>query len=158
MHPNSPLSLMLSTALAGLALAGLAAPARAQSPTECPALPQEATDLQWSVLRTDTALLCRAIRRDSGQEAFALTLSRKSPFRPTSDLREEEGRIHGEKVWWYRTEIAGRPNELVRETLVKVDRDQVAHVFIRTGDKDTLGRYQTIVQGLEFDPGTLATR
>lgn len=158
MHQKSPLSLVLSVAFAGLALAGLSSPATAQSAPECPTLPQDAGDLRWNVLRTDSALLCRAMRTDSGQEAFAVTLSRRSPFRPESELRAEEGRIQGEKIWWYRSEIAGRPNELVRETLLKIDRDRVAHVFIRTSDKDTLGRYQTIVQGLEFGAGGLATR
>jgi hypothetical protein len=98
------------------------------------------------------------MNRDSGQEAFAVTLTRKSPFRPASELRAEEGEIQGERIWWYRAEIAGRPNELVRETLLKVSRDQVAHVFIRTGDKDSLGRLQGVVQGLQFDPQGLANR
>lgn len=137
-------------------LAGLPAPAPAQLSPECPLLPQDAANLRWEVLRTDAALLCRALDRESGKEAFAVTLTRKSPFRPDSALREEQGTIQGERVWWYRGEIAGRPNILVRETLLKVDKDQIAHVFIRTSDAEALGRYQNIVQGLQFGSGLAA--
>jgi hypothetical protein len=157
MKSKSRMSLLLSTAVAGLILAGTAANTAAQSAVGCPSLPQDA-GLSWNILRTDTALLCRAMKNDNGQEAFALTLSRRSPFRPESELREEQGRIQGEKFWWYRGEIAGRPKELVRETLVKLGRDQVAHVFIRSEDPATLSRYQAIVQGLQFDGGAFAAR
>lgn len=83
----------LSLVAFAAAFAGLPAPAPAQISPECPLLPQEATSLRWEVLRTDTALLCRAMDRDSGREAFAVTLTRKSPFRPDSALREEQGTI-----------------------------------------------------------------
>jgi hypothetical protein len=157
MKSKSPMSLLLSTAFAGLLLAGTAPDATAQTATACPSLPQDA-GLSWNILRTDTLLLCRAMQNDSGQEAFALTLSRKSPFRPDSELREEQGRLQGEKFWWYRGEIAGRPKELVRETLVKLNGDHVVHVFIRTEDPATLGRYQGVVQSLQFDGGAFAAR
>jgi hypothetical protein len=146
--------LLLPVLVAGLA--GLPAPAPAQTSPECPLLPQDAATLRWDVLRTDSALLCRAVDRDTGKEAFAVTLMRKSPFRPDSALREEQGTIQGERVWWYRGEIAGRPNLLVRETLVKVGQDQIAHVFIRTSDAEALGRYQNVVQGLQFGGGLAA--
>jgi hypothetical protein len=147
-------SLFLTALAAGLA--GLPAPATAQTSAECPLLPQDAATLRWEVLRTDSALLCRAVDRDTGKEAFAVTLMRKSPFRPDSALREEQSTIQGERVWWYRGEIAGRPNLLVRETLVKIGKDQIAHVSIRTPDAETLGRYQTVVQGLQFGGGLAA--
>ena len=154
---SKPLSFKtLSLSAFAAAIACLPAPAPAQISPECPLLPQDATSLRWEVLRTDTALLCRAVDRDSGKEAFAVTLTRKSPFRPDSALREEQGTIQGERVWWYRGEIAGRPNILVRETLVKVDKNQIAHVFIRTADAEALGRYQSIVQGLQFGSGLAA--
>lgn len=157
MKSKSPLSSLLSTAFAGLLLAGAATHATAQTAADCPTMPPDA-GLTWNVLRTDSLLLCRAMRTDNSQEAFALTLSRKSPFRPESELREEQGQIEGRKFWWYRGEIAGRPKELVRETLVKLDNGQVAHVFIRTEDPATLGRYQGVVQSLQFDGGAFAAR
>jgi hypothetical protein len=151
MNSTSSLPFLLSAAL-------FANAASAQSTPACPALPPEAaTDLRWTTLQTDSALLCRALD-SGGQEAFAVTVARKSPFKPNGSLREESGQMQGQNFWWYRTEIAGRPNELVRETLVKLDRDRVVHVFIRTSDKATLGRYQRIVQGLQFEPAAVAKR
>lgn len=151
MNPMSSLPLVLSAAL-------FASTASAQSAPACPTLPSEAaTDLRWTTLQTDSALLCRAMDT-AGQEAFAVTVARKSPFRPNSSLREESGQMQGQNLWWYRTEIAGRPNELVRETLVKLGADRVVHVFIRTTDKDIMGRYQRIVQRLQFDAGNVARR
>lgn len=151
MNPMSSLPLVLSAAL-------FASTACAQSAPECPTLPSEAaTDLRWTSLQTDSALLCRAMDT-AGQEAFAVTVARKSPFKPNSSLREESGQMQGQSLWWYRTEIAGRPNELVRETLVKLGGDRVVHVFIRTTDKDIMGRYQRVVQGLQFDTANVARR
>lgn len=150
MNPLSSLPFLLSAAL-------FASAASAQSAPACPTLPSDAANLQWTTLRTDSALLCRAMDA-AGQEAFAVTVARKSPFKPTGSLREESGEMQGQKLWWYRTEIAGRPDELVRETLVKLGGDRLVHVFIRTSDKDTMGRYQRVVQGLQFDAGNVAQR
>ncbi len=120
---------------------------------ECPNLPKEAGDsLSWQVLRTPDMLLCRAMRADDGKEAFAVTIGRNSPFRPNSALRDGESVIDGQKTYWYRSEIAARPNELIRETLIKVAPNNVAHVFIRTDSQENLGRYKDMVQGLQFNP------
>lgn len=132
--------------------------ASAQQTSVCPPLPADATDLHWVTLRTDSVLLCRALRRDSGEDAFAVTFSRKSPFRPNNRLREGQGQISGERIWWYRGEIAGRPDELVREALLELGRNQVAHIFIRTNDKAELNRYQAIAQNLQYADRGLATR
>jgi hypothetical protein len=162
-HSFAEYAMRLKTSLF-IYLAGMlcAAGAHAQSipsNVDCPSLPSgTASDLQWVAMRTDTALLCRAVSKDNGAEAFALTLTRKSPFKPDSDLREEQGRIGGKKLWWYRSEIAGRPNELVRETLLKLDSGAVAHVFIRTSDATALTRYQQVVQDLDFAKPNVATR
>ncbi len=151
MNPMSSLPLMLSAAL-------FASIASAQSAPACPTLPSDAAnDLRWTTLQTDSALLCRAMDA-AGEEAFAVTVARKSPFKPNGSLREESGQMQGQKLWWYSTEIAGRPNEIVRETLVKLGADRVVHVFIRTTDKDTMSRYQRVVQGLQFDAGNVAIR
>lgn len=151
MNPMSSLPLVLSAAL-------FASTASAQSAPACPMLPPAAsTDLHWVALQTDSALLCRAMDT-AGQEAFAITVARKSPFRPNGSLREESGQMQGQKLWWYRSEIAGRPEDLVRETLVKIGSDRLVHIFIRTKDKATLSRYQQIAQSLEFNTANVANR
>jgi hypothetical protein len=149
----------LSIALISLWCASGAFAQSVPSGASCPTLPPAAMDdLQWVTLQTDSALLCRAVHKQNGAEAFALTLTRKSPFKPDGSLREEEGRIQGKKLWWYRSEIAGRPNDLVRETLLKLGSERVVHVFIRTTDSDTMTRYQQLVQGLDFTAPSVATR
>ena len=148
MHPiaRRMLTLTLFAACSPLAHAQDAA-------SPCPALPSGATDLIWSDMQAGSLHLCRAIDAE-GREAFAVTISRDTPFKPQRGLREEQGRFAGEMLWWYRGEIAGRPDELVRETLLEIDRDRVAHVVIRTESPAALKQYQTVVENLRFgDPG-----
>jgi hypothetical protein len=153
------LSAFLLISLIPLSLAHSAFAQSATADVRCPTLPPTTVDdLQWVTLQTDSALLCRAVHKGNGAEAFALTMTRKSPFKPDGSLREEEGKIQGKKLWWYRSEIAGNPKELVRETLVKLDSDHVVHVFIRTADSGTMTHYQQLVQGLDFTTPGIATR
>ena len=154
---TSPLSPFVVFCL--LSAAGLSYAQSAPSTATCPTLPAAAMiELQWVVMQTDNALLCRAISNDSGKEAFAVTLSKKSPFKPDGDLRAEQGQIEGKKLWWYRSEISGRPSALLRETLVKLDSGRVVHIFIRTEDANTLTRYQQVVQALDFAVPSVAAR
>ena len=154
---TSPLSLIAASCL--LCAVGLSYAQSAPSTVTCPTLPDTVMiELQWVVLRTDSALLCRAVSKDGGNEAFALTLSLKSPFKPDRNLRAEQGQIEGKTLWWYRAEIAGRPNALLRETLVKLDSGRVMHAFIRTEDAGILTRYQQIVQALDFAAPSVAVR
>lgn len=143
------------TLLAALAAAPLAHAQEAASP--CPALPAAAADLVWTDMQAGTLHLCRAIDAQ-GREAFAVTISRDSPFKPQRGLREEAGRFGGETLWWYRSEIAGRPDELVRETLLEIDRNRVAHVVIRTESPAELKQYQNVVENLRFGDAGLAQR
>lgn len=125
---------------------------------ECPNLPQEAADsLKWQVTQMPTSLLCRAMRTDNGEEAFALTISTQAPFKLDSAMRDKEGTLEGQKMWWYRSEIAGRPDEQVRETMVKLGSNKVVHAFIRTDNSDTLNHYMQMVQGLRFNTAFAGT-
>ena len=129
-----------------------------QADGACPMLPSDGGGLYWTALRTVSALLCRAMRNADNREAFALTMTRKVSFRLENDMREEEGEIEGRKVWWHRSEIAGRPNEVVRETLLKLGSDRVAHIYIRSDNAAEVARYQQLVQGLRFQASDLAQR
>ena len=154
---TSPLSLTVASCL--LCASGLCYSQSIPPAATCPTLPAAAmSELQWVMLQTGSALLCRAVNKDSGKEAFALTLSRKSPFKPDGDLRAEQGQIEGKKLWWYRAEIAGRPNALVREILIKLGSRGVVHASIRTDDPGTLARYQQMVQTLDFATVSVAAR
>jgi hypothetical protein len=153
------LQALLPITLLSLCCAAGAFAQSVQSDVSCPTLPASVMDeLQWVTLQTDSALLCRAVNKGNGNEALAVTLSRKSPFRPSRDLRAEQGQVAGKTLWWYRAEIAGRPDTLVRETLVQLDSGRVAHAFIMTKDAVTLNRYQQVIQALDFATPSVATR
>jgi hypothetical protein len=115
-------------------------------------MPATAADMHWETLRVRNMLLCRAMDQ-GGAEVLALTISPESPFKPRRAQRAEEATVQGQKVWWYSGEIPGRPSELVREMLVELSEDRVAHVFIRAQDSAALARAQGIVQSLDFGTG-----
>ncbi len=159
MRARSMLLLALSALFCVFHASAQSAPSVATD-SACPMLPASDSNggLSWASLRTDTAVLCRALRNDNGKEAFALTLTKKVGFKLEIDMREEQGEIQGRKVWWHRGEIAGRPTEVVRETLLKLDSNRVVHIYIRSGDAREVARYQQIVQGLQFEAPDIAKR
>ena len=119
----------------------------------CPVFPAEiAESLRWEAMRVPDMLLCRAIRTDDASEAFAMTLSRESRFRPRRSDRAEVANLNGREVQWYRGEVPNEPNVLIRETLIKVDKNQVIHVFMRAKDADILARHQQFVLSLPIPP------
>jgi hypothetical protein len=154
MRRHFPFLLALSAVLYSSSAFAQSAPVDA----DCPTLPAEASSLHWASLRTDGALLCRALRNDNGREAFALTMSKKVAFKLDSKSREEQSEIEGHKIWWHRSEIAGQPKEVVRETLVKLSSDRIAHIYIRSEDATEVARYQRLVQSLQFATSNVAKR
>ena len=119
----------------------------------CPVFPAEiAESLRWEAMRLPDMLLCRAIRIDDASEAFALTLSRESPFKPRRSDRAEIANLNGREVQWYRGEVPNEPKVLIRETLIQVGKNQVIHVFMRAKDADTLARHQQLILSLPIPP------
>lgn len=147
---------MASTWLLLLAVswAGVSSAQTAPDPlAECPALPADATEsLRWEVLRVPNMLLCRAISTENGAEAFALTVSPESPFRPRRGDRAEEGMLNGKEVQWYRGDVPNEPTVLIREALIRLREERVVHVFMRANDAETLARRQQMVLSLPFPP------
>lgn len=116
--------------------------------TSCPALPPTA-QLSWEVIQPQGLVFCRALRND-GTQAFAVTLSAESPFRPSRGLREERVKINGEDTWWYRSELGGSSSQIVRETLVELPGKRVAHVSILANSPEQLAQSQQWVSELRF--------
>ncbi len=108
--------------------------------------------MRWEVLRVPNMLLCRAMSTENGAEAFALTISPESPFRPRRGDRAETGNLNGREVQWYRGDVPNEPNVLIRETLIEIREDRVVHVFMRAGDAETLAKRQQMVLSLQFPP------
>jgi hypothetical protein len=116
---------------------------------DCPAFPADAAEsMRWEVLRVPDTLLCRALLTEGGTEAFALTVSPESPFKPRRGDRAEVGVFGGREVQWYRGEVPNDKAGLIRETLIRVGEEQVVHVFMRATDPETLARRQQMVLSL----------
>ena len=95
-------------------------------------------------------LLCRAISTENGAEAFALTVSPESPFRPRRGDRAEQGMLNDREVQWYRGDVPNEPTVLIRETLIKLREERVVHVFMRANNAQTLAKRQQMVLSLPF--------
>ena len=120
---------------------------------DCPAFPADtAESLRWEVLRVPGMLFCRALRIDDATEAFALTVSKESPFKPRRGDRAEVASLNGREVQWYRGEVPNEPNVLIRETLIEINKNLVIHVFMRASDAETLARHQQFVLSLPIPP------
>jgi hypothetical protein len=121
--------------------------------SECPAFPADtASSLRWEMMRIPNMLLCRAIRTDDATEAFALTISPESPFRPRRGDRAEVSNLNGRTVQWYRGVVPSEPNVLIRETLIEVKKNLVIHIFMRAKDAETLAQHQQFVLSLPIPP------
>jgi hypothetical protein len=115
----------------------------------CPSMPEDiGKTIRWDAMRIPNMLLCRAILNETGAEAFAMTISRESPFRPKRSLRAENGVLDGREVQWYRGEVANEPTAQIRETLIELDDDRVIHIFMRAPDAETLATRLKMAEAL----------
>jgi len=115
-----------------LVLAGSMAGVQAQESNDggnCPQLPANA-GLAWEYKASGDSDFCRALRAD-GSEAFGLYISRKANFEPKRGNRAEEAVIDGQSIYWYKGELATRPDVQVRETLVQLPDGRVAHIWLQ---------------------------
>ncbi|MBB1061412.1 hypothetical protein [Marilutibacter spongiae] len=130
--------------------------ANAQTAAEgCPILPAS-TGLTWEYSSAGDADFCRALRED-GSEAFGMYISKKPGFEPKRSDREEEGRVDGQQIHWYRSELAGKPDIIARETLVKVGRDRTAHIWVQAESQDRLNQALQATQLLQFPSAQLTS-
>lgn len=105
--------------------------------------------LAWKQLDGPGFTFCRALRAD-GSEAFAVTISKDSPFKPRRGDRVESASIDGYDVFWYRSEVAANPDALVRETLLELAPDRVAHISLQAASQEQLAESFKQVQGIDF--------
>lgn len=147
---NSLLRVALATFALVSALSPVPAPAEGAGDA-CPALPPGA-GLRWEPLSGPSFVFCRALRED-GSEAFAVTISGRSPFEPNRTRRTGPANVGGHGGYWYRSEIAGDPDAIARETLVELDDGKVAHVSLRAESETQLGEAMRQIGDLRFTGG-----
>lgn len=137
-----------TTVLATLLLLAAGA-AQAQSGADCPSLPP-GSGVGWERLDGNGYTFCKAIRDSDGHQVLAVMITGEAPFRPRRGDRAREAVIDGNQTWWYRAELSGGQME-VRETLVELGRDHVAHLSVRAGSDDELELSMSLAEQLRFD-------
>lgn len=140
---------MKATTLLATALLLVAGTVHAQSTTTCPTLPANA-GLSWERMDGSGYTFCKAIREADGHQVLAVMITTEAPFRPRRSNRVEEIWIDGAENWWYRSDLAGSSVE-VRETLVELDRDHVAHISLRASNDQELAESKSLAEALRFD-------
>lgn len=130
--------------------------AHAQSPVDCPTLPAD-SGLAWDKLDSADFTFCKAIRGSDARQVFAVMIAEDSPFKPNRGNRAEESVIDGHEAHWYRSELAGNPDMLVRETLIELDRDHVAHISFRAANQEELAQAIRAVEGIRFQGTRLSS-
>lgn len=114
----------------------------------CPSSPPASKiTLQQSV--RGEQVYCQAIRED-GSMPFSITLSKTAGFKPRRALRKEKGIINNEEVNWYGTEIAGGSQSEIRETLIELDDDRIAHIVVRVSSPEELEMIFEQIRELRF--------
>lgn len=118
-------------------------PLHAQEAASCPKLPADSA-LQWQEVRNPDLLFCKAMDAN-GNQAFTVMVSNDSPFNPVRSQRAESSSINGKNTWWYRTEIATRPELLAREAAVELANGNVAYFNVQANsDADLQQAYSTV--------------
>jgi hypothetical protein len=123
---------------------------QAQSGTDCPALPAN-SGLAWEKLAGDGYTFCKAMRDSDGRQVLAVMITGEAPFRPRRGNRIQEAVIDGNATWWYRSELSGTVGIEVRETLVELDRNHVAHISLRAASEQDLSQGMSLAEALRFD-------
>ena len=134
-----------------LPLAGTAA---AQDAGACPYLAAE-TGLTWEHRGGAGSDFCRAIRED-GSEAFGMTIAKDAPFKPKGGNKAENVTIDGQKVTWYRTEIAGTQIQ-ARETRVELPDGRVAYMWVQASSPEQLNQVLQQTQSMKFGSTRLSS-
>lgn len=134
----------------------LVAPIASAQSFSCPELPASAAgELSWERVDGPDFAFCKAMRDDTGTQAFAVMLRADSQFRSRRALREgDQVVIDGHEVYWHRGDV---PNGIVRETLVELGRDSTAHIVVRATSEEELASTLRIAGGLRFRDARLGS-
>lgn len=138
-----------------LSLMVAAGAAQAQEAAGCPKLPDDVV-LAWEHRANAGTDFCRALRPD-GSEAFGVYIAHKAPFEPKRGNRVEQDTIDGQSIYWYRSEVAGRPNVETRETLVQLPDGRVAHIWLQASSPERLQEEIGTARGMRFQTARLSS-
>ena len=141
---------MKATNVLAAALLLVAGTVHAQSSSECPTLPPN-SGMAWERLTGSDYTFCKAIRDSDSQQVLAVMITGEAPFRPRRGNRDQEALIDGSQTWWYRGELSGTVGLEVREALIELNRDHVAHISLRATNETDLSQAMLLAEALRFD-------
>lgn len=141
---------MKATYALAAALLLAAGSVHAQSASECPTLPAN-SGMAWEKLEGSDYTFCKAIRDSDGQQVLAVMITNEAPFRPRRANRTEAAWIDGTETWWYRSELSGTVGLEVREALIELNRDHVAHISLRATNEADMSQAMLLAEALRFD-------
>jgi len=141
---------MKATNALAAALLLVAGSVHAQSTSECPTLPPN-SGMAWERLAGNDYTFCKAIRDSDSQQVLAVMITREAPFRPRRGNRTDQATIDGSQTWWYRSELSGSTGVEVREALVDLDRNHVAHISLRAANEADMSQAMLLAEALRFD-------
>jgi hypothetical protein len=142
---------------AALALAACST-AFAQQSVQCPSLPSS-SGLHWEQQVQSDFIVCKATTED-GRAVLNMMLSGRDPgLSLNRPLRAEKGAFGGTEMHWYKLDMGGRdvPGlESRRISVVKLDKNRYAQIWIDAADTTELGTLQSLTQTLNLNPSALA--
>ncbi|WP_231732375.1 MULTISPECIES: hypothetical protein [Stenotrophomonas] len=137
---------------------GACANAFAQQAVQCPSLPAN-SGLHWDQQTQSDFIVCKATTED-GRTVLNMMLSGRDPgLALNRPLRAEKGEFGGEAMYWYKLDMGGRdvPGlESRRISVVKLDKNRYAQIWIDAADTTELGTLQNLTQTLNLNPSALA--
>lgn len=147
-----------SSCLASLCLMLSSVTASAQQSPSCPQLPP-ASGLQWNQLAGADYLACKAMDGE-GRQVLGLMLTTRNPkITLTRSLRAEKGVVDAEEMHWYKLDLGGRElpqMESRRLTVVELQDDHYAQIWIDANTSEELASMQSLVQAMDLKPASLA--
>lgn len=137
---------------------GVSANVFAQQAVQCPSLPAN-SGLHWDQQTQSDFIVCKATTED-GRTVLNMMLSGRDPdLALNRPLRAEKGEFGGESMYWYKLDMGGRdvPGlESRRISVVKLDKNRYAQIWIDAADTTELGTLQNLTQTLNLNPSALA--
>jgi hypothetical protein len=134
------------------AQAASASPPPEAAPTPCPQLPATA-GVTWQDISGPGFLFCKALRDSDGTQVLGVTFNAKQTFRPDPTLKVGDTKIDGHDISWYRASVAGVADTHVRETLIKLNDDLYAHIWLRADDVTAMNAAMQLAEQLRFGNG-----
>ncbi|ADV27903.1 hypothetical protein Psesu_2067 [Pseudoxanthomonas suwonensis 11-1] len=122
---------------------GIAASSTAAA-AECPSLPQ-GTGVEWQEAEGTNYKVCRAID-EAGTQLLGVMLTPEPQLKLRRRNRVEEGMVGRHEVHWYRPEIVEPGAAEKRVTVIELDDDRYAQIWLDANDPAQLKRAMHIAR------------